>query len=295
MVHDSTPRAEIKIFGERNTGTNALKQLIETNSDSRVLPSIAKELDPRFTKVVRLLARLPFKAVLREAYTDHVFSGRSPRLSWKHTATEFGGAADFSECAVILTTRHPASWLLALHRRPYHAAEKVSTDFSEFLTTKWKPVRRDNLSERFVTPVEMWNVKMRSYMSLARQLSEQGVPFVWLRFEDFVVDQSAAFERIRGFLLSPAESATAVDESTKDKSKSYQYYRNYYGRALWLNEIDERSLGMIDRSVDWEIAGLFDYRPLADLSADIDGRQPLGAVLTGQGVAGRLTGSVGSA
>lgn len=122
-------RASIKIFGERNSATTALKQLIERNSSSRVLPSVAEELDPQFRFRMRLLTGLPMGSRLGERYIDGVFRGEQPRFAWKHAATAFDDASSLSDCAVVFAVRHPASWLLALHRRPYHACGPVPAAF----------------------------------------------------------------------------------------------------------------------------------------------------------------------
>ena len=45
----------VKIFGERNTATNALKALIETNSEATALPGVSSEIDPAIVERLRLL------------------------------------------------------------------------------------------------------------------------------------------------------------------------------------------------------------------------------------------------
>jgi hypothetical protein len=261
-------RKDIKIFGERNTATNALKQLIERNSTSRVLPSTAREFDSGFGTKVRVISKLPFGAMLREIYIDRVFRGKGSRLSWKHTATNFSDIEDLRDCIVLLTTRHPASWLLALYRRPYHRVKAGPVAFSDFLTTKWKTVKRDKLEDRFVTPSEIWNAKMCSYVAFSKNLGETGITCRWVRFEDFVCDQPAVFDGLRDVLLDPADAVSVIAESTKDRSKDFRYYRDYYANVRWLSEIDEASRKLIDSTVNWEVAGDFGYCRLAHLAAD---------------------------
>lgn len=258
--------ANVKIFGERNSATTALKQLIERNSRSRVLPSVAEELDARFHSRMRILARLPLGPRLAEHYIDSVFSRQAPCFSWKHTATEFNDIASFRDCIVVLLVRHPASWLLAFHRKPYHVSGPKTAPFSEFVGTKLQTVKRDNLGGRSLPPTELWNTKVRSYVAFSKQMMRAGIPFRWVLFEDFVRDQSIVFETLRDLLASPAQAASIVTQSTKEKSKSYLYYREYYGRERWLAEIDEQSRLQIDEAVDWDLAASFGYRPLSELS-----------------------------
>jgi hypothetical protein len=262
------PRRHVKIFGERNTATNALKKLVERNSGSRVLPSVASELERRGPRRVRMISKLPFGPALREIYIDRVFRSRAPRLSWKHCATTFSDVSEFRDCLVLLTTRHPASWLLALHRRPYHHREAVPERFEEFLTTEWRPTKRDNLKLRSLTPIEMWNVKSRSHVAFASALSSAGIAWRWVAFERFVCDQASVFEDLRSVLVEPAAAVSPVTESTKDRTKDYLYYRDYYGQCRWLTEIDPVSRQLIDGAVDWDIASGFGYRPLAAMARE---------------------------
>lgn len=266
----ATRRQRVKIFGERNTGTNALKQLIEKNSDSRVLPSVASELDPWFPLKWRTLALLPGGKARIERYIDGVFRGRTPTLAWKHAATNLTDVSDFSDCLVVLTTRHPASWALALYRRPYHSFGEKPSTFPEFLSMRWQPVTRDALTAGAFTPIEMWNMKMRSYVTFASALATKGAAHVWVRFEDFVGDQEAVFDRLRGCLTNPAETCSIVSASTKDPSKDYAYYRDYYRREAWATEIDPDSEAILTDAVDWSIAVAFGYRPPADLHKGSD-------------------------
>lgn len=259
---------DVKIFGERNTATNALKQLIERNSRSRVLPSVAKEIDTTFDRAMRLISKLPFKTTLREAYIDRVFRAKSPRLAWKHAATNFSDLSAFRDCAVLLTTRHPASWLVAFHRRPYHALGAVPAKFATFLTTRQKTVWRDNLQRRSMTPIELWNAKMASYVSFSKRLEATGTVCRWVRFEDFVRDQSSVFESLRDILSEPAETVSVIAKSTKERSKDFRYYRDYYGNAVWLRDIDELSRNLIDQRLDWQLAAELGYRPLAELAPE---------------------------
>ena len=128
---------KIKIFGERNSSTNALRRLLEQNTQSRVLPSVAPELDPHFAERMKSMAQRPQANLLQESYVDSIFRTAKPQFSWKHGATHFASLDDFRDCLVIFALRHPASWLLALHRRPYHALQPVPSRFEDFLQAPW--------------------------------------------------------------------------------------------------------------------------------------------------------------
>ena len=55
----------VKIFGERNTATNALRQLIQMNSQSKLSPGTLGELYPVRAEVLRRLRRMASPARLR--------------------------------------------------------------------------------------------------------------------------------------------------------------------------------------------------------------------------------------
>lgn len=253
--------AEVKIFGERNTGTNALKALIERNSSTKVPPSVAKEIDPAFETVKRIFAVLPglYGARFTEAYIDRLFGGRDPRLAWKHTATRFKDLGTLGERSVVITTRHPASWLLGLHRRPYHALSEVATAFPAFLTMNWKLLQRDNLDNDTMLPGGLWSAKARSHLAFAETLARRNVAFRIVKFEDFVVDQRASFGALKPLLSDAADDPAIIRDSTKDRSKDHAYYRDYYGRERWTEEIDGESAEIIRRTVDWSVAGDLGY------------------------------------
>jgi hypothetical protein len=259
-------RVNVKIFGERNSATTALKLLIERNSSSRVLPSVAEELDPMFRARMRMLSRLPFGSRLGERYIDSVFRGNAPPFSWKHTATEFADIASLRDCVVVFAVRHPASWLLGLHRRPYHSSTRVPKSFAEFLAVRWKTVERDNLGRRSLRPAELWNMKLASYVSVSARLLDAGIPCRWVLFEDFVRDQASVFGALRGLLRNPTTAVSAITASTKERSKGLGYYRDYYGKKRWLADIDEADRKRIDDSVDWSLAARFGYRRLSELA-----------------------------
>ena len=117
-------------------------------------------------------------------------------------------------------------------------------------------------------PAELWNTKVRSYAAFAKQLFQGGIPCCWVLFEDFVRDQARVFETLRNLLWKPAVAVCVVTKSTKEGSKSFRYYRNYYGMRRWLAEIDEASRIRMDESVDWSLAAQFGYRRLSQLAAE---------------------------
>jgi hypothetical protein len=144
---------DFKIFGERNTSTNALKQIIESNSFSRCCPSTSKELDPDLARRLGRLQNRSRAAV--EAEIDRVFARNTDRESWKHCATNFENAGSFADLQIFFLVRHPASWLLSLFRNPYHILGKRPDRLADFLEYPWKTVGRERLGQATFTPLSL--------------------------------------------------------------------------------------------------------------------------------------------
>jgi len=249
----------VKIFGERNTSTNALKRLIEMNSAARVLPSIAGDLKPGFQNSFNTFVRRIRGREYTETRIDRIFESAPPDRFWKHCATTFDDVSAFDGTLVLFLVRNPYSWLQALHRRPYHARQPIPDSLEEFLTTPWNPVRRDRIGDRTVTPIELYNAKLQSYLGLIEKLDRADHRHFELTFESFAIDQLAVFECLRPFLKDPADLPQPLERSTKDRSRDKDFYRDYYGRELWKKDIGDDARALMNEGVDWAVANEFGY------------------------------------
>lgn len=254
--------AMIKIFGERNTATNAVKAMIEANSASRLAPSVVGEVAPEWTGRLRIAAKLKLPDRYREAMVDRAFSGRGPLETWKHAVTFFDGVEAFSDCHVVFCVRHPASWALGLFRRPYHIPGPKAASLSEFLDKRWKTRGRERLSRREVSATELYNVKMAGFADLQERLAASGLGYSVVRQEDFAIDQEAVFVRLAPHLTQPAAAFHTLDASTKDKRKSRAYYEDYYGNQRWKDEIDPASSERLREEIDWGAVENLGYAPI---------------------------------
>ena len=140
----------VKIFGERNTATNALRQLIQMNSQSKLSPGTLGELYPVRAEVLRRLRRIGLPSEVAERYTDFMFAGNSPLKSWKHAATHFA-LEEIEGVHFIFTVREPKSWLVGLFRKPYHKRGTVPKNLTEFSEAKWRVVDRENAKNALQT------------------------------------------------------------------------------------------------------------------------------------------------
>jgi hypothetical protein len=271
-VHPDRERAamdafDLKIFGERNTSTNALRQILERNSASRVFPSIAADIDPGLERRVGRLRRLsrligPFRpdwfAHAREAAIDRVFDGVPPTHAWKHGATRFDSAAPFDGVCVVFCVRNPYSWLQSLFKNPYHVTGARPARFADFIDMDWPLVRRDALPVDRLTPLDLYHEKLRSYLDFIDQLAVRGIAHHVIRFEDIVTDQAAVFARLAPDLRDPADTFTMLEKSTKDSRKDAAYYREYYRDETWRQGI-EPEIALLEGRVDKPLFARFGY------------------------------------
>ena len=254
------PANRVKIFGERNTGTNALSRIIEANSAARCLPATSGELNPLLGRIGNT-SWLPGKR-MRERLLDSIFEGRSPLCAWKHCATNFPDAAAFEGVLVLFTIRHPASWLVSLFKRPYQRLERQPSTLAEFLNSKWETTGRERLGHASFRPLELLQVKLDSYSAVVDKLTQRAIGHRFVRFEDIVLNQAALYSSIAPELEKASADFRELETSTKDNSKTLEDYRDYYGNERWREALTGLEAS-IDAQIDWTKFERFGYQPLS--------------------------------
>ncbi len=243
-------RTLLKLYGERNTGTNYLERLAALNLDATVLPGST----PPWLR--RLLGE-------GEGWRDVYFRLTwSRNLGWKHAVApspqvlERKGAWA-KRLAVITLTKNPYSWLLSLHRNPYHQQGTEPT-FEAFLETPWQTVGRERHTGVFPHPVALWNVKNASYLALAGG----DAPCANLKYEDLLADPEAT---LRGATAAcdlamhdgPFRNVTS---STKGEAgRDFQSYQDTYLYERWKANLTTRSIDFINRYLDPALMTAFGY------------------------------------
>jgi hypothetical protein len=255
----AVPANRVKIFGERNTGTNALARIIRENSAAMCLPGTSGELSPIIGRIGNT-QWLPARR-LREQLLDSVFTGCDPLCVWKHCATNFADAAPFDDVLVLFTVRHPASWLLSLFKHPYARLGPHPRSLAEFLNSRWKTVARERLGGAAFRPLELLQAKLDSYLSFAAKLMDRGIPHRIVRFEDLILQQPRVYSSIASEIEGARGDFEVLRTSTKDPSKTLDDYRDYYGKEKWRDELIGLEAPINDR-LDWVQLGRFGYEKL---------------------------------
>jgi hypothetical protein len=241
----------VKIYGERNTNTNYLSELIRLNLDLPELPGVV----PAFIK--KYQRKVPGKEWLRDIY---FLSSYKRNLGWKHAAVDWAhlqktGLYKRNNITVVTLTKNPYAWLLSLYKRPYHQYYANKPTFSEFLVRPWKTVCREGMPRWVESPVHLWNAKNASYI---READKRAA--LHLRAEDTLIDP----ERVIGQIAEKSGAGRLgefcnVLQSTKEGSKDFNYYRDYYLGERWRSALSESDVFVINERLDRAVVEWFGY------------------------------------
>ena len=152
--------------------------------------------------------------------------------------------------------------MLGLYRKPYQIHETNYSDLRSFLDIRWTTAGRERLQKAPISATETYNMKLESYAQLQESLSNKSISYSIVRHEDFAVNQLEVFSKLAMHLDEPAEHPKELTRSTKDSRKDADYYKNYYGKMLWLKDIDSQSLDKINNEIDWAQLSQYEYSPI---------------------------------
>jgi len=244
------PAPILKIYGERNTGTSYLRELIVQNFEVECLTG----------SVPRRMQRL-FPS--SERASDLYFRVTEARnLGWKHAVAPTPerlarSRRDPNRIVFVTLSKNPYAWLLSLHRHPYHAALRPGR-FADFLCEAWPTVGRENAPSAYPNPIVMWNQKNASYLALADYAMT-----LHCRYEDLIRDPIQFlhdFSR-KHAIPSRGPAFRNITEATKrhDRGRTFEDYRDYYGNERWREDLDRECIRRINAELDPEVMARFGY------------------------------------
>lgn len=251
-------KPKLKIYGERNTGTNYLSELIRLNLDVDLLSGVA----PNYVQIIQKF--LPGNEVIRDLYFYLTFH---KNLGWKHSLVKSPDKLKhykitYSGLVFITITKNPYSWLLSLYDKPYHQYYKKRPTFEEFLTTRWITVGRENAPAEFLNAIELWNRKNASYITLKKSF-----PLLQLRYEDLLSDAEGTIASIAKTCLIDMKACDFknYEKSTKESEKNFTYYQRYYLEEKWKEKLSARSIEIINDNLDHNLLKIYNYAKLTSL------------------------------
>ena len=237
----------IKLYGERNSGTNYLSNLLALNLDIQQLRGVVPDC---FGALQRLLPG-------REWLCDLYFSLTFPsNLGWKHARAEPLASQPGCNVCFITITKNPYAWLLSMYRRPHHQYYRNKPDFETFLQSPWETVGRDNCGKALASPIALWNIKNRSYHQL-REMNGLN-----LTVEGLLLAPEQTIDGISDHFAFPRKCGVFINyhTSTTESGKNFDDYRRYYLGEQWREELTEQNISIINRTLDRSLMEAFGYQ-----------------------------------
>lgn len=210
----------LKLLGERNSGTNVLEHLLQQVPDLKLYPSLPmltwRDLR-QFRRPMSALWR--YTAAREETLDDWHFRDLPASGGWKHAAPTEAFHDRFltrHRPAVLIITRHPASWLRSMHRNPFHALTSVPADLSDFIRQTWITTARDGTQDAPLPHI--YAAKLLAYTHLLDTYPNSAL----IRYEDLLSDPHATFSALGlhapdGFQL-PAKDPRAFAKTAQNAS-----------------------------------------------------------------------------
>ncbi len=245
---------KVKIYGERNTGTNFLTRLIRRNFFCELIPGTLAEAQPGYREIIEQELETKIsdeckRVLARQIRMDEFFCGNLwTTLGWKHcvpSTTVIRSHPDRKRILFVTVTKNPYSWVLSLYRRPYeNAAVHRPDDFCKFINEPWLTGSRENTPAILNSPVELWNLKTEGYERL-----KEIATVVHVRYEDVLAEPFQFLETIGEQLERRTNKFELPIEAIKKDDvgkKDYNYYRDYYLKERWREELSGEHIRAIN-------------------------------------------------
>lgn len=257
----------VKVFGERNTGTRALLQMLRASGDvSLRMAGAGSEAEKQHRAELADRISEQFTGAWRKLYMDALRDNErhrsDPLLAWKHAAPAWHDSFAEQRAGVIFMVRNPYSWALSMARRPYHIAGRRPADFETFLTRPWLTQRRDNTDILLPDVLALWQAKLMAYRQFAKQAKANGVRTGILNFETFVADPVAGARAALSDCGIVSDNLRPARRNTKDTGQTLADIQAYYAQERWRADLTPGNVELINARMDWELAGKFGYRRL---------------------------------
>lgn len=249
----------LKLYGERNTGTNYLAQLLVMNLDVLILRGVP----PRLLNVAIRRNLLPFTEKVQDAYHRLTFWYD---LGWKHAFAPSPGDVMSLPVArgglrFLTVSKNPYSWALSLYAKPYnyYPVWETKPSFEEFLVSPPPFVARERAPGGLRDPIDVWNRKNASYFSLGTAF-----PTANIRYEDILDGPQRVVEELGVTLDIPKgdRGFQNHDASTKERGKDFSYYRDYYLQQAWRDKLTPEQIQLINERLDRSIVERLGYEQL---------------------------------
>lgn len=248
----------VKVYGERNTGTQMMREILLGNGVRDLWPGTIAELGAMHEVEALGGADRPDadRLLIREAVIDDMFAAAFDRtLGWKHGIPALERLpTDGSGTHVVVTAKNPYAWVVSMARRPHHNLLTGNRGSVEaFLASPWITCGRDNAPRHLASVVDLWSLKYRAWLALETRL-----PTTVIRYEDLLL-QPATLASLAARLdpegRRPWQLPTAVPNNANDLS----FYRDYYAQQRWREALSPACLALIGSRLDRDLMDRLGY------------------------------------
>tara|TARA_R110002096_G_scaffold120749_4_gene261578 strand:+ start:15978 stop:16874 length:897 start_codon:yes stop_codon:yes gene_type:complete len=257
---------KIKLFGERNTATRAVKRMLR-ETDGVTLFNTKRPDDMGNVEWANMMASInlyiqdDWRKVYVDALRDNVAHHNAPLAMWKHAAPVWDDTFKDQDVSTIFCVRNPYSWALSMACKPYHMKARRTDDFLTFIKRPWLTERRDNTGILLRSVMGLWNTKLRAYADFADQAELSDGQYAYLRFEDFVADPTLALSTaLKTFGTNALPEP--IDKSTKNHGKPLSELQDYYAMECWRSRLTASTVQAINDLLDWPLVDQFCYERL---------------------------------
>lgn len=244
----------LKIFGERNTGTTALELNLKNNFPNHVLNGDLgignfSKLNFKYFKIKlkRKILRISkaSRAKIEDNY-DEFFKSTPIDYQWKHCATNFNNdqIKEISKKKIhfIFTIRDPLSWVKSLNQKKYHLLNKNDSSLEDFMHSEIEVWERENLTQKKLKPLKLYEEKLKSYRKFIIQLEAFNLTYTVLKFEDLILNHKGCYNQIASDIGALGVVVNELVQSTDNNNKDLNFYKNYYGNQTWKQDIPKTIL-----------------------------------------------------
>jgi hypothetical protein len=267
---------KLKIYGERNSGTNFLTRLIRRNFQCELIPGTLAEARPGYREIIEQeletrISDMGKRILARQIRLDDFFRGNLwTTLGWKHgvpPAEVIRNYPDRDRTLFVTISKNPYAWVLSLFRRPYeNTALDRMNDLSSFINEPWITGSRENTPAYLESPVELWNLKADGYQRLANVAVTVNV-----RYEDLLDAPMQFLQIIENYLERRTKKFELPVEPTKSDDvghKDFDYYRDYYLNERWRKELGHEHIMAINRFLEPAIVEKSGYKIIPTMGKD---------------------------
>ncbi|HTT82544.1 MAG TPA: hypothetical protein VMF67_03600 [Rhizomicrobium sp.] len=248
-----------KVYGERNTGTNFVTELLRRNFAVHCLQSYN-----RIHEYVGPMAKnLPGEPAggLRNALLD--FDCQRTMYSdfgWKHGIPPrdlVASAPHAKQTLFVCIAKHPVAWLHSLASRPYNLVDEVPKTFSRFIRQDWTPTWRDNMAAcEPINVVDLWNVKNAAF----RDLESVAQRCLVVAYEEILRDPAGFLSSAGSHLIARGKDYVWSFPSTKGDAMTFEQYRRKYLEQNICGSTSTGDLEFIRGRIDETVMRGFGYR-----------------------------------